>query len=159
MKRQASFFKLTNVLENDRLIGDCLGSLKSKRAEMLYRELLKMSSDNNAILLPLTYKYLRERLGYEHISIRVALWELEKLSMITKTPGRMSGSFYIELNPEYWVDNKKNYMKEKFEDTRGLLGEINDAIGFEHEGQCQELMSNILNSLEELEFILEDVIC
>lgn len=46
-------------------------------------------------------------------------------------------------------------MKEKFEDTRVLLAEINDGIGLEHDVQCHELMSNILTSLDEL----EDEIC
>lgn len=160
MKHQASFLKLTNVLDSDLLITDQLDRLKSKRAEKLRRELIKISLANKENVLPLTYKYLQEKLGYEYISIRVALWELEKLSIISKTPARMSGSFYIKLNPEYKIDNKKNYMKEKFEDTRSLLGEINEAIGFEHEyEQCHALMNIIMDSLEEIEFILEDKIC
>ncbi len=147
MKRQASFLKLTH----ERLISSGGKRLKSKRAEKLYQKLLKMSLTNNDRVLPLSYKYLKANIGYEYISIRVALWELEKLSLITKTPARMNGSFYIELNPEFWVSDKKTYMKEKFEDTRTLLGEINDGIGFEHESHCHELMSNILTSLDELE--------
>ncbi len=159
MIRQAPFLKLTGFFVDFLLNSDFFKKISSKRSKSLYRELLNVSLERHEMILVVNYKYLKKKLGYGYNNIRRALLELEKLLLITKTPAQISGSFYIELNPEYWVSNKKNYMKEKFEDTRGLLGEINEAIGFEHESQCHELMNTILNSLEELEFILEDEIC
>ncbi len=52
-------------------------------------------------------------------------------------------------------------MKEKIENTRNLLGEINEElIGFEQDGgQAQELVSCMLDLLEEFEDIMEDKLC
>lgn len=48
-------------------------------------------------------------------------------------------------------------MKEKIENAISLLGEVKDGIGFDQETEhAQELVNSILESLDELEFILED---
>ncbi len=152
---QAAFCKLTGFFVDYLLKSDFFEKKSSKRSKSLYRELLNMSLENQVTILVLNYKDLKNKLGYEYDNTRRALLELEEATLITKTQIPNSANFYIELNPEYWIDNKKKFMKELFDDTRSLLGEINERIGFEHEAHCHELMGTIMTSLDELELILE----
>lgn len=49
-------------------------------------------------------------------------------------------------------------MKEKIGNAMVLIGEIKDGIDHDHE-EAQEIVNNILDSLDELEFLLEDEKC
>ncbi len=107
MATQDAFLKLNTIFSNYLIIAALLKELESERAICLYRELIKMSLEQDQTTLLINYKYLKNKLSYSHESIRKALAELEEFKLLKRGNRLGDNSFYIELIHNFWFKELK----------------------------------------------------
>lgn len=104
---QATFLKLNTIFSNYLIVAAFLKDLESERAVCLYRELIKMSLEEDRIILLVSYRSLKRQLNYGYESIKKAIAELEKFKLIKRGNRLVDSSFYIELTHDFWIKNLK----------------------------------------------------
>lgn len=104
---QYAFLKFNEIFGIHLIIDSLMHDLKSKRATIVYYELIKISMKEQELMLLVNYKYLKNKLNYSHESIRKALEELEDAQLLKRNGMRVNNIFSVELTHEFWFKELK----------------------------------------------------
>ncbi|CAB4124137.1 hypothetical protein UFOVP51_37 [uncultured Caudovirales phage] len=104
---QEAFFKFNEIFSIHLIIDKLMNDLKSKRAIIVYYELIKISIQKQELTLLVSYKDLKNKLNYSYESIRKALGELEKAQLIKKSEMHANNIFSVELTHDFWFKELK----------------------------------------------------